>query len=326
MRFSIPSILLLALCAASASSNTAAPTVSLPYARYRGFHNSTSGLDVFLGIRYAQAPVGDLRWRAPKSPLPVSETLQATSQPAKCSQLSIISANLTLGPPDPTAVEDCLFLNVYTPPSATKKKLPVLVWIHGGGYSVGDAASYDPTPMIQASKHSFVAVIIQYRLGVFGFLAGSEVKKNGALNAGLLDVQFALKWTQENIHLFGGDPDQVTIWGESAGGGAVLMQAVANGGKTSPPLFKRAIASSPYLSPNYKYADPESESRYTTFVNNTGCANAVDTLGCLRGLDHATLAAGDTQRPLPVVDGSFLTERPQLSLENKRVNGERLIS
>ncbi|CAE6506342.1 unnamed protein product [Rhizoctonia solani] len=326
MRFSIPSIFLLALCAAPAISKTAAPTISLPYARYQGFHNSTSGLDVFLGIRYARAPVGDLRWRAPKAPLPVKETLQATSQPAKCSQSSVL-ANFTLGPPDPTTVEDCLFLNVYAPPSSAKKrKLPVLVWIHGGGYLFGDAASYDPTPMIQASKHSFVAVIIQYRLGVFGFLPGSEVKKNGALNAGLLDTEFALKWTQENIHLFGGDPDQVTIWGESAGGGAVLEQAVAHGGKTSPALFKRAIASSPYLPPHYRYDDPESELQYTTFVNNTGCTNAVDTLECLRALDYITLAAGYTDAPRPVIDGYLLTQRPQSSLAKKQINGERLIS
>ncbi|KAJ1305510.1 hypothetical protein OPQ81_000517 [Rhizoctonia solani] len=246
MKLNTPSIFVASL-AASASANTAAPTVSLPYARYQGFHNSTSGLDVFLGI------------------------------------------------------------SVYTPPLSSKKKgLPVLVWIHGGGYFFGDAASYDPTAMLQASGHSFVAVIIQYRLGVFGFLPGSEVKKNGALNAGLLDIQFALEWTRENIHLFGGDPEKVTIWGESAGGGAVLIQAVAHGGKTSPALFKHGIASSPYLTPSY--------------------SEAVDTLACLRDVDQTTLVTEDTGEPRPVVDGTLLLERPQLSLEKKQVNGELLIS
>ncbi|KEP54437.1 carboxylesterase [Rhizoctonia solani 123E] len=310
--------------AAPASYNaTSTPTVSLPYARYQGFHNETSGLDVFLGIRYAQAPVGDLRWRAPKAPLPVTKTLQATSQPAKCFQLNLLGdSGSTPGVPDPT--EDCLFLNVFAPPLSTrKKKLPVLVWIHGGGYFAGFAASFDPTLMLQASNNSFVAVIIQYRLGMFGFLPGSEVKKNGALNAGLLDMQFALKWTQQNIHLFGGDPNQVTIWGESAGAGGVMMQVVANGGKTNPPLFKRAIASSTYVPPNYKYNDPQAELQYTSLVKNTGCTNSTDTLACLRSLDYATLAAGATQVPRPVVDGKFLTQRPQLSLARKQVNGVR---
>ncbi|CUA66725.1 hypothetical protein RSOLAG22IIIB_00172 [Rhizoctonia solani] len=311
--------------AAPASSNGTTPTVSLPYARYQGFHNATSGLDVFLGIRYAQAPVGDLRWRAPKAPLPVNETLQATSQPAKCFQLNLLGGGSTPGVPDPT--EDCLFLNVFAPPlSVHKKKLPVMVWIHGGGYFAGFAASYDPTFVLQASNNSFVAVIIQYRLGMFGFLPGSEVKKNGTLNAGLLDMQFALKWTQQNIHLFGGDPNQVTVWGESAGAGGVMMQVVANGGKTKPPLFKRAIASSTYVPPNYKYNDPQAELQYASLVSNTGCTNATNTLACLRGLDYATLAAGAIQLPRPVVDGEFLTQRPELSLAKKQVNGEGVIS
>ncbi|CAE6416958.1 unnamed protein product [Rhizoctonia solani] len=311
--------------AAPTSTNASTPAVSLPYARYQGFHNTTSGLDVFLGIRYAEAPIGDLRWRAPKSPTPTNETLRATSQPAKCFQLNILGGGSTPGVPDPT--EDCLFLNVYTPPLSTrKKKLPVLVWIHGGGYFAGYAASYDPTTMIQASNNSFVAVVIQYRLGMFGFLPGSEIKKNGTLNVGLLDMQFALKWTQQNIHLFGGNPDDVTIWGESAGAGGVMMQVVANGGKTKPALFKRAIASSTYVPPNYRYDDPQAELQYASLVNNTGCANSTNTLACLRGLDYATLAAGATQLPRPVVDGTFLTQRPQLSLAKKQVNGEKLIS
>ncbi|KAG8711759.1 hypothetical protein FRC11_001918 [Ceratobasidium sp. 423] len=161
---------------------------------------------------------------------------------------------------------------------------------------------------------------------MFGFLPGREVKQNGALNAGLLDIQFAMKWTQENIHLFGGDPDQVTIWGESAGAGAVLIQAVGEGGRTNPVLFKRAIASSPYLPAAYGYDDPESQLQYASFMNDTRCTDATDTLGCLRSLDHATLAERNTQTPRFVVDGTLLTQRPQLLLEQGLVNGEQLIS
>ncbi|QRV79184.1 carbohydrate esterase family 10 protein [Ceratobasidium sp. AG-Ba] len=256
-----------------------------------------------------------------------SSTLEYTSNPTKPhGQLATLPGSTTpkLSAPDPA--EDCLFLNVYSPPlSSHKKNLPVLVWVHGGGYVGGFAAWYDPTTMIKASNDSFIGVIIQYRLGMFGFLAGNEIEKNGDLNAGLLDIQFALKWTQQNIHLWGGDPSQVTLWGESAGAGAVLIQVVANGGKTSPQLFKRSIASSPYLPPTYWYNDTIPEAQYAQFVNASGCANSTSTLTCLRGLDYTTLAnAGANitdQLPRPVVDGKFLAQRPELSLARKQVNG-----
>jgi len=304
--------------------------VKLPYARYEGFHNATTGLDVFLGIRYARAPTGALRWSAPKTPDTESETLQATSQPPKCFQFSLRSGSNNTSPGVSGPSEDCLFLNVYSPPSSShKKKLPVLVWIHGGGYFEGFAAAYDPTAMIQASNNSFIAVVIQYRLGMFGFLPGAEVKKNGVLNAGLLDVQFALKWTQKNIPLWGGDPSKVTIWGESAGAGAVMMQVVANGGETKPQLFKRAIASSVYVPPTYRYDDDQAEAQYSLFVNNAGCANSTNALDCLRYIDFETLSAAASSAallPRPVVDGTFLKQRPELSLARKQVNGEQLIS
>ncbi|KAF8606945.1 alpha beta-hydrolase [Ceratobasidium sp. AG-I] len=317
MRLSIASF---AFFCTSAAINSTGPIVKLPYARYQGIHNASTGLDVFLGVKYAKAPVGNLRWRAPKTPSLSNGIIQATSQPAKCFQLDILGGgnDTTPGVPDPS--EDCLFLNVFAPP-LTQKKLPVLVWIHGGGYYAGYAAQYDPTAMIQASNNSFVAVIIQYRLGMFGFLPGAEVKKNGILNAGLLDVQFALKWTQQNIHLFGGDSSRVTIWGESAGAGAVLMQVVANGGKTKPALFKRAIASSSYVPPTYSYNALQSELKYATFVNSAGCTNSTNTLACLRSLDYSQLARAATLLPFPVVDGTFLTQRPELLMARKQVNG-----
>jgi len=104
------------------------------------------------------------------------------------------------------------------------------------------------------------------------------------------------------------------------------MQVVANGGKTKPQLFKRAIASSPYVPPNYQYNDPQAEAEYSSFVSNAGCANSTNTLGCLRRADFNTLASAATQLPRPVVDGKFITQRPELSLARKQVNGENLIS
>jgi carboxylesterase type B len=118
--------------------------------------------------------------------------------------------------------EDCLFLNVYAPPNAAN--LPVLVWIHGGGYGLGNGQQ-NLTDLILANNGSFLGVTIQYRLGAMGFLSSDEVDRFGTVNAGLKDQTFALQWIQKYIHLFGGNPRAVTISGESAGAGSVMLQS-----------------------------------------------------------------------------------------------------
>ena len=133
--------------------------------------------------------------------------------------------------------EDCLFLNVYAPPTNASKRLPVLIWIHGGGYGLGDGMQ-DLSTIITANGNTFVGVAIQYRLGAFGFLSSSEVKNDGVVNAGLLDIAFALQWVQDNIDLFGGDKTKVTISGESAGGGAIMLLSIAGDGKLGSSLFR----------------------------------------------------------------------------------------
>ncbi len=117
----------------------------------------------------------------------------------------------------------------------------------GGGYGAGSAASFDFSTMAKTAGNGFVSVVIQYRLGAFGFASSQEIFQKGVPNAGIHDMHFALEWVQQNIAQFGGDPDQVTIAGESAGGGSVMLLAMANGGKDGTRLFRRAIASSPYL-------------------------------------------------------------------------------
>ncbi|KAF8756952.1 alpha beta-hydrolase [Rhizoctonia solani] len=289
--------------AAPTGTNTSAPVVSLPYARYQGFHNETSGLDVFLGIRYAQAPVGErFTLESPKSPIPVKETLQATSQPAKCFQ--------------------CLRTTV----EYSQEEAPVLVWIHGGGYFAGYAASYDPTTMIQARIIPIVDKFLSRHLTSVAGRLPPRIRDQEKWNAECWPFGYGIRaeMDSEKYPFVWWNPDDVTIWGESAGAGGVMMQVVANGGKTAPPLFKRAIASSTYVPPNYRYDDPQAELQYASLVSNTGCANATNTLACLRSLDYATLAAGATQLPRPVVDGSFLTQRPQLSLAKKQVNGHNV--
>lgn len=124
----------------------------------------------------------------------------------------------------------------------------MFVWIHGGGYGLGGASTFDFSQLIKTSGNGFIAVTIQYRLGAFGFLSSADLVKGGGVpNVGAHDMRFALQWVQKYISRFGGDPDQVTISGESAGGGAVMLMALANGGEDGTKLFRRGIASSPYL-------------------------------------------------------------------------------
>ena len=156
-----------------------------------------------------------------------------------------------------TGSEDCLFLNVYAPQN--KINLPVLVWIHGGGYGAGQG-NQDLSPIINTNNDNFIGVAIQYRLGAFGFLSSDEVYRYGTVNAGLKDMTFALQWVQSYIGLFGGNASAVTISGESAGGksfapammnmtyesigGAVMLQSMAFGGELGNSLFNQVKSDS----------------------------------------------------------------------------------
>ncbi|KAF8871826.1 Alpha/Beta hydrolase protein [Infundibulicybe gibba] len=328
--------------------------VDLGYAKYQGFVDPATHNTHFLGIRYAAAPTGQLRWRAPQTPQDVTGIQQANAQPPICFQAGPGQADKSPFPNDNTqsaiffqpgqgsmvkrpfrvesraAVsteesEDCLFLNVYTPGnlSESTQNLPVVVWIHGGGYMQGGASLtlpgtdviYDGDDLIREANGGVVAVIIQYRLGVFGFLPGMKVKEGGALNAGLLDQEFALRW----IHKFNGDPSRVTIWGQSAGGGSAMLHAIANGGNTQPSLFRGAISSSSYVPSQYYYDDVIPEKLYSQVVALTNCS-VPDSLSCLRAADAKILEAANvhignstffgTWAFVPVVDGTFIRQRP----------------
>lgn len=174
-------------------------------------------LTIFKGIPFAKPPVGDLRWKAPQ-PIENWEGVREAKEYAP--------SPFQGGNPPSGKSEDCLYLNVWTPAKSPEEKIPVLVWIYGGGFSFGTNAD-DITIGANMAKKGVVLVSLAYHVGTLGFLAHPELSKenpnNISGNYGLLDMIAALQWVQENIVAFGGDPDQVTIFGESAGGIAVSM-------------------------------------------------------------------------------------------------------
>src|SRR5580698_1028264 len=199
-----------------------------------------SGVDgVFRGIPYAAPPVGNLRWREPQPVAHWDGVRKADQFGAICMQPAPRGATSA-----PNMSEDCLSLNVWTAATSASERLPVMVWIHPGGYQTGSGSTpgYDGEAL---AKKGVVLVTINYRLGVLGFFSYPELTKEsdrrGAANFGVMDSIAALQWVQKNIAAFGGDPKRVTIFGESAGAGAVANLMTAPQAKG---LFERAIGES----------------------------------------------------------------------------------
>src|SRR5258706_9639896 len=208
----------------------AAPAVPTADGQVEGL--SKNGVSQFLGIPYAKPPVGALRWMPPQPVAKWANARKADKFGPTCAQIT------TLGPfaGPPNSNEDCLYLNVFTPD--VKAKLPVLVWVHGGGYVDGESDDYDATKLAKEGK--LVVVTLNYRLNLFGFLAHPALDKEGHAggNYGIMDMQAALRWVQRNAASFGGDPGNVTLGGQSAGAGAAAANVVSPDAKG---LFHRAI-------------------------------------------------------------------------------------
>ncbi|KAK1754279.1 alpha/beta-hydrolase [Echria macrotheca] len=319
-------------------------TVDLDYALYRGTTNTTTNIVSWRGIRYAAPPTGKLRWQRPQPPVANrTGVVLADSFGNRCPQAmpSIPGMPFVLGD------EDCLFLNVFVPAEGTGTGedsgdgMPVLVAIHGGGYGTGDAGQ-DLGGFVDGSGRGVVVVSVQYRLGAFGFLSSPQVKAKGVLNAGLLDQRFALEWVQTHIHKFGGDPDRVTIYGESAGAGSVLLHAIAQNGTLETKLFKNLIAASPWVPTQPYYDSPTVNQHFQDFAALSGCtagtaAAAAAAFDCLVGKDSLTLQYAANQVSsraptprgnwafIPVTDFDYVPGPPSVLLQQGRVNGLRLL-
>ena len=282
---------------AAASGSGAVPIVTTTDGAVRGMAGHEGY--AFLGLPYAAPPTGNLRWRPPQPPAHWRGVRDATSFAPSCPQNP--SGNPFL--PPGLMSEDCLYLNVYTPTphDSDKGGRPVLVWIHGGGLTQDGGRNYDPTKL---AADGVVVVTIDYRLGALGFLAHPALaaRPGGpAGNYGLMDQQAALRWVQANIGRFGGNPHNVTIAGESAGGLSVLAQMVSPGARG---LFQKAIIQSGAFALNQQPL-AAAETAGEAFAARAGCPD--QTAACLRKLPVADLVDSPFVGIPGVVDGQVLT-------------------
>uniref|UniRef100_A0A8C5RP98 Carboxylic ester hydrolase n=1 Tax=Laticauda laticaudata TaxID=8630 RepID=A0A8C5RP98_LATLA len=291
-------------------------------------------VEVFLGIPYAKPPVGSLRFSPPQLAEPWTGLRDATSYPPMCLQDPLVGQALS----DAFAnteqrislriMEDCLYLNIYVPAHSDKaEQLPVMVWIHGGGLLIGAASTYDGS--VLSAYENVVVVAIQYRLGILGFYSTGDEHARG--NWGLLDQVAALQWIQENIANFGGDPESVTIFGNSAGGfssSAHVLSPLSKG------LFHKAISESGVAIADVVFdAHPGKLAKKIAGSISCPTSSSVEMVRCLRGkteseillatleMDFTRMHLGGEEQHVilfpAVVDGHFFPKSPRELLAEK---------
>lgn len=337
-------ILLLALVAADPSV-----TISKPEATLIGA--SSSSVESFLSVPFVQPPIGSLRLRPPQPITTNLGTVQCTETAPACPQfvgdtdgnfpasLLGLLTDLPLFQKALNEDEDCLYLNIYRPAGTTESdSLPVLFWIFGGGFELGWASMYDGTSWVESSvdmDQPIIFITVAYRVGGFGFMPGKEILADGSANLGLLDQRLGLQWVADNIAAFGGDPNKVTIWGESAGAISVFDHMLAYNGDNSyngQALFRAGIMNSGTAVPADPVDGVKGQAMYDTVATNAGCDGSSDSLQCLRDLDYAAFLNAANSVPailgyhgaalsyLPRPDGIFLPDSPDiLAKEGKMV-------
>lgn len=282
---------------ASGWSQGSAPTAKVKQGQLQG--ESANGVNVFKGVPFAAPPVGDLRWREPKPAAAWTGVRQATTFSPACNQ-----------------AEDCLYLNVYQPAQAKPGgKLPVMVWIHGGAFINGSGANYDGTNF---AKRGVVVVTVNYRLGRLGFFSHPALASQGGLmgNWGLMDQVQALRWVNQNIEAFGGDPKNVTIFGESAGAISVNLLMLAPQARG---LFHKAISESGFTRREMRPltgsgAMMSSDDVGVAFGQKNGVQGTdASAAKALRAIPFTVLAAdppgvGAPDQPGPIIDGKLVKE------------------
>ncbi|KAK3312795.1 Alpha/Beta hydrolase protein [Apodospora peruviana] len=326
----------------------AKPTVSISQGSVVGIQGPNT--ETFYGIPFGEAPTGSLRLKPPVRRTSSIGTFDASQIAASCPQFfadtdsnDLIAQVLdaVTGLPFFQSVlkvsEDCLSISVVRPAGTTaSSKLPVLFWIFGGGFELGWSSMYDGNSLVGNAidlGKPYIFVAVNYRVGGFGFLPGKEVLADGAANLGLLDQRMGLEWVADNIAQFGGDPDKVTIWGESAGAISVMDQmALYDGNNTykGKPLFRAGIMNSGSIVPAAPVDCPKGQEVYNTVVKAAGCSAAANTLECLRALPYDKYLRAANSVPailsynsvalsyLPRPDGKVLTQSPDLLVKQNK--------
>ncbi|XP_019629425.1 PREDICTED: LOW QUALITY PROTEIN: carboxylesterase 5A-like [Branchiostoma belcheri] len=320
------------LCAASSGfSDDVPPVVTTASGKVRGTVQYTNDLPdkpvyTFLGIPYAAPPVGDLRFRAPQPAAPWEGVRDATELGPYCPQDYAMLKGFPAHYHHATFDEDCLTLNIETPSLGNNAILPVLLWIHGGALLAGAGGMW---PYASLAAHQDVVVVtINYRLGPLGFLSTGD--ENAPGNFGFLDQVQSMLWVKENIRNFGGDPDRITIFGESAGGASVCYHVVS---PLSKGLFHRAISQSSVC--QTLDVNPQPLERGVALAEDLGCetGDTASMVTCLRQASSDDLVASHRRLQMnlrlqgaelfpfpPVVDGTYLPGHPNDLLHKGVVN------
>ncbi|KAM5543204.1 hypothetical protein V8D89_003078 [Ganoderma adspersum] len=321
------------------------PSVVLDNATVVGQANETTGIIQYLGIPFAQPPVGNLRLRLPQSVAPYNGTINATAFGNQCIQQTQPNTTLPsslpsaaaqflsgMGAVQPQTVpqdEDCLNVNVIVPANVTAgSKLPVALWIYGGGFVLGSNTGEPGENIVARSVELGQPIIFvspNYRLNGFGFLGGKEMKAANITNLGLHDQREAFRWVQKYISAFGGDPSKVMIWGESAGAQSVALQLVYNNGDTEG-LFRAAFMESGAPMPTGYVDNAFLQETFDQFVVDAGCSGSEDAIGCLRNISTDAFTDAVNKAPTlnsygslnqpwePRADGNALAQPPEHQL------------
>jgi para-nitrobenzyl esterase len=303
------------IAVAVAAETTSESTAVLVRTRQGMVAGLTVGkVEQFRGVPYAAPPLADLRWRAPLPPKPYSGTLQATKFPAPCVQSRVV-ADL------PAPNEDCLYLNLYRPTGSKEgKKMPVLIYFHGGGFAAGTGSARDGVEL--AAGNDMIVIMPNYRLGSFGWLGLSQLDAetaNGSSsgNYGLLDMLASLQWIQDNIAAFGGDRENVTIAGTSAGGISVCALMTA---RLHERLFQRAIIESGECTPTSAYVISHETAllQGAKFAAKAGCTDPKTFTSCLRSKPASTLLSSSEGLGMFTanIGGSLLPKAPLAAIES----------